>query len=261
LPCAGATFTVRSYAHATLTFTIANVRRIEAAGHAGQTHHEGYRIESGGDSACLPEVAARVRYGLGLTEHATPPKMPTAPGHAFGRDDDLVIAMGEPLYDRRDERIADLPGSWFNLACAGDALAKLRLYGLHRAKDDAANETGLRMITANYCGKPYTMRGMEFGWITSPKDRLITEAQWSGGKAICVDTPRLMGSAGVPASQLPIELQPMGCQDGGCDREGWISRLRAECALPACGEIEEPRASSFSSYLVEDEVRFGRDEK
>jgi hypothetical protein len=244
----GATFQVRSHARATLAFTIAGVRRFRVGG----KDFEGYRIESGGGSACEPVVAQRVRHQLGLVGSTTPPAdgaEPTAAGYEFGPNDDLVIAVDGPLYDSRDQTIRDTRNQWFNVACAGDALAKRSLLGLHVAENDNLNETSLRMLTANYCGKPYTVRGMKVEWIRA----LMTgarEARWTDGKAICIDTPRLMKLQVVdgetfPPTELPVQLQPQGCENRTCDEAGWTRALLAECRLARCRSETNFQIESF----------------
>src|SRR5262249_12719096 len=131
---------------------------------------------------------------------------------------------------------------WFNLACAGDALGKRTLYNLYSAKDDARNETALRMLTANYCGKPYTVPGMELEWERSnvPTAQTRTEeARWKDGKAISLDPPRLVttvadGNTPISPTDFPDQLQPRGCEAHNCDAEHWTLALRAECGLPQC---------------------------
>jgi hypothetical protein len=229
----GATFLVRSHARATMAFTIAGVRKFRVGG----ADFEGYRIESGGGSACEPQVAERVRRQLGVVGDQTKPVSDaelTAAGYTFGPHDDLVIA--------------DTRAQWFNLACAGDALAKRTLLGLQVA-DDGHNETALRMLTANYCGKPYTVRGMKVEWIRA----LLTgarEARWTAGKAICIDTPRLMKLEVVdgvpfPPNKLPAQLQPRGCENQTCDENSWTLALLTECKLKRCRPEDKFEIESF----------------
>lgn len=244
---AGATFLVRSRARATLMLTVAGVRAFRV----GPASFEGYRIESGGGSACQPEVAESMRRQLGLAAAATrrAGDAPTAAGYEFGPNDDLVIAVDGPIYDPGDRTIAGTRPQWFNLACAGDALAKRTLLGLHVPDNDGRNETALRMLTANYCGKAYTVRGMKIEWIRA----LLTgdrEARWINGKALCIDTPRLMklqviDGVPYPPSELPPELQPRGCESQTCDEQAWTSALLAECRLKPCGVGGEFEMESF----------------
>lgn len=256
----GASFLVRSFAHATQAFLISNVRQIAMLDGAHQ--YEGYRIESSGGSACEPATALRVRHQLGLPETQIPlDAMPKPAGYQFGPHDDLVIAVDGPLYDLHDRVLTDSRDHWFNLACAGDALAKRTLYNLYTASDDARNETALRMLTANYCGKPYTVPGVELEWERSSEPTTKTraeEARWHAGKAICLDTPRLMtvqvGDDKKPISpaDLPDRLQPKGCEKHDCDAGQWALHVRAECGgLPTCigmRGIQPPPPYEFESF-------------
>jgi len=254
----GASFLVRSFAPATQAFTITNVRQITMLD--GVHKYEGYRIESDGASACEPATALRIRRQLGLVREneAAPDPLPKPAGYQFGPHDDLVIAVDGPLYDRRDRALPGSRDHWFNLACAGDALAKRTLYNLYTASDDARNETALRMLTANYCGKPYTVPGIELEWGTATDDGKTAkhqEALWQGGKAICLDTPRLMtfhvtdGGKPISPPDFPLQLQPKGCEDHHCNAKQWTSALRAECKLPACGPLQKERPPfEFDSY-------------
>jgi hypothetical protein len=254
---AGATFTVRSLS-ATAVFTIANVREFQVQGKP----YEGVRIESGGESMCEPAVAQRVLHELGFGRRsprqiAQPAYIPD--GFAPGFDDDLVIPLGGPIFDQIKEvgrTIADTEGRFFNLACVGDALAKLTLDGLNFPSEERT-ETALRMLTASYCGKPLTVRGINIEWFAA--DRPVPhEASWRARKAGCIDTPRLMklhvNGQPVAPQDLPRELQPEHCYDesqghGVCDETAWIEALRTQCRVPACGGFS---GGDLESYLHED---------
>lgn len=251
---AGATFAVRS-ASATLSLAIANVRRFTV----DRETFEGYRIESGGASTCDPAVADRVVLELGPgagTGPAIRPRFPAVDGFHPGSHDDLVIAVPGPVYDDRERPVPGSGAGYFNLACVGDALAKRSLYHLYTSDDDR-NETALKMLTANYCGRSFTLRGAQIEWITLG-GRWSHEAGWQKGNAQCLDMPRLMmlevGGARVSPEDLPGELQPHGCEPtaggrGTCDRPAWIDALRAECKLAACNAAA---AREFESYVHKD---------
>ena len=251
----GATFTVRSFASATLVFTVAGVRQIRLHDDAPS---EGYRIEAGGAPACEPSNAQRIASQLGLSSDSTSEtadaKLPIPAGYRVGPNDDLVLAVDGPLYDWSGKQVDDSRKHWFNLACAGDALAKRTLYGLYAPDDNARNDTALRMLTANYCGKPYTVPGITVEW-SRPTALDILEARWRSGKAACIATPRLMRletSTGVryPPSMLPSQLQPAGCEGGTCDEAHWTKALLAECQMSTC-ESASPDIE-FESYSVKD---------
>lgn len=259
----GATFIVRSFAAATLELTVAGVRQIQS--HAG-TAIEGYRIESAGASACEPATAERIRSQLGLLSDGPPEtpraELPVPVGYRVGPSDDLVIAVDGPLYDWRGRLVGDSRKRWFNLACAGDALAKRTVYELYAPNDDARNETALRMLTANYCGKPYTVPGITVEWL-HPTGFDFLEAKWRGGKAVCIDTPRLMKlqtATGIsyPPSQLPPQLQPAGCEGGSCDEVHWTKALLAECQMDHCqSAIPDIELESYS-IKTGDHIGFAR---
>ncbi|HEX3478798.1 MAG TPA: ADYC domain-containing protein [Kofleriaceae bacterium] len=251
---AGATFLVRSFASSALAFTIASVRPIITLD--GRAQYEGYRIESGGVPACDSAAALSIRRKLGLVDTEAPVgALPKPVGDPSGPPDDLVIAVDGPLYDRADKLIPGSQDRWFNLACARDSLAKRSLYGLYTPGDDATNETALHMLTANYCGKPYTVPGVELEWEAHSIPKLRQEeALWHGGKAICIDTPRLMtlaaGNNPIAPADLPAQLQPRGCAGQNCDADRWTQALLAECRLPTCKKLSgmPPPQFEFDSF-------------
>lgn len=258
---AGATFQVRSFAPATLTFTIASVRPIVTLD--GKAQYEGYQLERDGVPACNARTAQLIKQDLGLVSaDASVSALSTPSGDPSVPQDDLVIAVDGPLYDHADKLIVGSQDRWFNLACARDSLAKRSLYGLYTAGDDARNETALHMLTANYCGKPYTVPGVELQWEVHNSIPQIRqeEALWHGGKAICLDTPRLMtlttGNNPIAPADLGSQLQPRGCADQSCDADRWIQALRAECQLPQCGKLPRAPPPQFEF----DSFDFGNDQ-
>jgi hypothetical protein len=208
---------------------------------------------------CEPATALRIQRQLGLPNTEEPVSaLPIPAGYRFGPHDDLVIAVDGPLYDHRDQLVTNSREHWFNLACAGDALAKRSLYNLYSADDDARNDTALRMLTANYCGRPYTVPGVELEWSETKRtpQLLHEEARWHASKAICLDTPRLMtlhvADGGKPLSpaDFPKQLQPAGCEDHHCDAEQWTQALLDECQLPPCQTLNRtpPLEYEFDSW-------------
>lgn len=95
-------------------------------------------------------------------------------------------------------------GSWFNVSCAGDVIAKLvRLkhvegfesVAFHTSKTQ--RQAALDMFTANYCGNGvfYTSNGTPLRWldsagVTLPEEFGAFEAVWNGSGALCVSHPR-----------------------------------------------------------------------
>ena len=99
--------------------------------------------------------------------------------------------------------------TWFNLGCAGSALAKLALTGHTEASRSAGTfvttlserQTMLKMLTADYCGTgtPFTVAGQPLNWrdddgtmkfIQAPA-QLAREARWTDQGPACLDKPRV----------------------------------------------------------------------
>ncbi|NVB79769.1 MAG: hypothetical protein HOV81_15340 [Kofleriaceae bacterium] len=115
--------------------------------------------------------------------------------------------------DRYDSETGDViatgqdAGPWFNIACAGDALAKLLVIRHAQAAHDAAHpttreqrEAALRMFRADYCGtgQPNTQLGTPIDWANAGGWNFLdksptldnVEAIWAEGGAVCVTNPR-----------------------------------------------------------------------
>ena len=94
-------------------------------------------------------------------------------------------------------------GTWFNIACAGDALAQTELTGLATkpitGKESAEDRRpALHMLTAKYCnGWSATTRGTPIEWrdgnhVSDPNFKFDTiEAQWNKEGATCAYHSRL----------------------------------------------------------------------
>jgi hypothetical protein len=104
---------------------------------------------------------------------------------------------------------------WWNIGCAGHALAKLHLTG-HTAgaqaehgfhSDERMRQTTLKMITADYCGTgfAFTVAGQKLGWTDQFAWNEYSvgfvgkkEAEWTEKGVSCLNTPR------VDANPTPI---------------------------------------------------------
>jgi hypothetical protein len=99
--------------------------------------------------------------------------------------------------------------TWFNLGCAGSALAKMALTG-HTEAARVANtfvttlpqrQTMLKMLTADYCGigMAFTVAGQPLNWrddrgtmkLLEQPAQLAREARWTEMGAACLDKPRV----------------------------------------------------------------------
>jgi ADYC domain-containing protein len=248
---AGSSFIVRSNL-ATITFTIAEVRHF-ATDDPGHRDVTGYRIEIGGASACDVANATRVRRELlAALAPEFPPPSGLVPFHP-GPNDDLVIPVPGPIYRLNDTAVDPTTSTLFNLACVGDALAKRTLDGLYTPGAGPRNQSALKLLTATYCEKPYTAQGIDIEWLSAQAAQKELEAEWGGGKAGCLDTPRLTrikdASGGWVSPKLfPRDLQPKGCEapagatpPGICDEPEWTQHVRDECGLakcPAAGQVD-----------------------
>lgn len=141
--------------------------------------------------------------------------------------------------------------SWFNLGCAGSALAKMALTGhteasrVTHAFDTtlAERQTMLKMLAADYCGDgtPFTVAGQPLNWsddhgtmkLVAPPQSLILESRWTANGAACLDKPRVdvhwtqlgadtFGSDVYDqvAAHCPSTMPPQ-CADGSFDNDGY----------------------------------------
>jgi ADYC domain-containing protein len=136
---------------------------------------------------------------------------------------DLLGMVGQDIYhtllfegDRIDavhKLDTAIDTSWFNLGCAGSALAKMALTGHTEAAASAKTlittlperQAMLKMLTADYCGDgtPFTVAGQPLNWaddhgtmklaalLMQPQQPLVREARWTATGAACLDLPRV----------------------------------------------------------------------
>lgn len=259
----GASFLVHRAKH-DLRLTISEVRQFDDDG-PDHAHHEGYRITYNDNQLCDFDASRMVLHDLGFQLKQESQYVPLVPfNYHPGPNDDLVIAVAGPVFDVTTAEPITEPGlaNFFNLACVGDALAKTSFYKLAGAARDT--KAALRMITANYCGRRMTVRGMHIEWQSFPPRSLesaMLEAEWDrDGNALCIETPRLMElrtetpEAVLPPQQLTPELQPKGCESnaappGKCDKDCWILHLKEECDVHArCSKVNSKRVR-FKSFV------------
>jgi hypothetical protein len=106
-----------------------------------------------------------------------------------------------------------IDASWFNLGCAGHALAKLALTGHTEAAHNAGaftttvleRQAMLKLLVADYCGDgtAFTVAGQPLNWrddgntmklkalTATPPQPLWLEARWTDQGAACLDKPRV----------------------------------------------------------------------
>jgi hypothetical protein len=120
-----------------------------------------------------------------------------------------LVFEGERIDRDRKTISTALDSSWFNIGCAGHALAKLAINGQTEAAHQAfgfstsilERQTFLKMLTADYCGTgaSFTISGQPLQWadwraytnyVASPVN-LKLEARWGPSGVFCLNTPRV----------------------------------------------------------------------
>lgn len=157
-----------------------------------------------------------------------------------------VVFEGERI-DKTTKTISTaLDTSWFNIGCAGHALAKLAANGFTESARLAFGfntsildrQAFLRMLIADYCGtgRPFTVSGQPLQWMDwrgytqyaiSPAN-LELEARWTATGAACVNTPRVL------ANPSQLALQTLG------NNVGWDILVECGRIPPACnGQVTD----------------------
>ncbi|MDQ3370675.1 MAG: ADYC domain-containing protein [Myxococcota bacterium] len=123
------------------------------------------------------------------------------PFHAVLFEGDRIVAS--------DKVVGSVDSDWFNIGCAGHALAKLHLTAHTegaRARGFATSlverTTMLKMLTADYCGtgRPFTVAGVDLtwkdhrGWMVFDPALAPVEARWTAAGAACLNKPRLVAN-------------------------------------------------------------------
>ena len=121
------------------------------------------------------------------------------------------VIVGGERYSWTDKTAfasGDAARGWFNIACYGNALYKMKFTGYdpqpalgnERFTTPADRQATLKMMTGDYCGTgtSFTETGTPLYWINqegwsdnaTPPDS-ISEALWDENGALCLDEPRL----------------------------------------------------------------------
>ncbi len=143
-----------------------------------------------------------------------------------------VLFDGERINAANKRISSALDFTWFNLGCAGHALAKLELTGHTEAARAAGfittideRRTMLKMIVADYCGSgfPYTVAGQPLSWMDDKgwmhhSANVTIEARWTPEGASCLSEPRVDAN---PTPQGALTF-PNGIDDV------------LTCAIPTC---------------------------
>jgi hypothetical protein len=118
-----------------------------------------------------------------------------------------TVISGE-RYNFDNKTVLEDQSGWFSIACAGSALAKMKLmdYTPNNPESTAAQrQATIKMITADYCGtgESFTVDGTPLLWQNNGgsveyNDALLPdghtpmlEAIWDENGAVCLNTPRI----------------------------------------------------------------------
>lgn len=164
-----------------------------------------------GDSICPLREAWMEKWQIGVD--------PPGSGQRWhDRTDHLIIVQGETY--TRDAAVDDhrIGKDWFNLACVGTAIAKLRLLGYdpvaaQSESGRAERQATLKMLTGRYHGSTsYTSAGMPLMWERSDHKRYhgapaedrwrrdLVESYWTADGAICLSHRRTWSAFGAASA-------------------------------------------------------------
>jgi hypothetical protein len=160
-----------------------------------------------------------------------------------------VVFEGDRI-DGATKTVGDPDTNYFNIGCAGHALAKMALTGHSYPGVKPASikttveqrQTFLKMVTADYCGDgtPFTVPGTSLDWASEQawlpyfyaEGRL--EARWTKAGVSCIDT---------------LRLEPKNPTGGGIFPGGVLEAVDDHCGLPPqCQNAE--REIFDGHYLV-----------
>jgi hypothetical protein len=149
--------------------------------------------------------------------------------------DFMAVLFDEELVDVDGLRFTGTAHDWFNIGCAGNALAKVHFLGKTHAASNllgvtttvAERTAHLKMMTADYCGSgnAFTVPGVPLawrdshGWVDTIASGATLEARWFEGGALCLNEPRIeyqgamvpLGSTVFPAGIEILLDDPTWC--------------------------------------------------
>lgn len=173
-----------------------------------------------------------------------PPNAEVEDGSIANRYEAILFAGDR--YDTRTLTVtASTPaeaGNWFNIACAGNVMAKLAL-NRHTSATASSQVTTtksqrqamLKMYTGDFCGtgSAFTVSGTPIRWwsntgLTSKPIPLVSkEAFWDEDGALCLDVYRLHGAKGGAALEDQLKA---ACTLSACTSAptGWYLRTESQ---------------------------------
>jgi ADYC domain len=174
--------------------------------------------------------------------------------------DHLLIVHGETYYsDGSIERRGASATEWFNLACVGSALAKMRLLGVNpilqqSASDELYRAATLKMLTGRYRGgRSYTSPGMAlhyqaksgkqfYGYPKGPISNHL-ESYWAAYGATCVSHRRTWQHRTLEPSPSPL-----------AQLSSWLTAARPEGDLDGVFPIIPNPPNVSALYLSAEEA-------
>lgn len=188
----------------------------------------------------------------GSTQYKTLCSNPTYGPDTLGMDPVTAVLFEGEMIDSRAKTVANvLDPNWFNIGCAGTALAKLALMGrvdasrgLLPPSTQADKQALLKSIVADVCGtgdvftvphEPLTWKD-DRGWLVHGTGARTLEGRWTSAGASCYSKARLDPST-APGSYY-AEMFPSGV---------WAA-LNSKCAgrmPPPCADANPDSLSGY----------------
>ncbi|MEZ4400576.1 MAG: ADYC domain-containing protein [Kofleriaceae bacterium] len=178
-----------------------------------------------------------------------PPNRSAPDGSTWAAPAEAILFAGDRYSDAKQITASTYAqsGDWFNIGCAGGALAKMHLNRFTTASQlgglsttRAERQDVLSMYTGNVCGTgvSYTVPATPLTWESRNGLRTLApytsvEAIWSGGRAICMDTWRLEATHPTLVTQMRDECEQAGLKLEPCgDLASWRARGTVLSANP-----------------------------
>jgi hypothetical protein len=152
----------------------------------------------------------------------------------LGMDRFQSVVFENDLIDAEKKTVTLRPEKfWWNIGCAGHALAKLHLTGHTSAAaamhgfhtDERMRQGTLKMITGDYCGTgfAFTVAGQKLGWTDQFSWNKYAvgfagkkESEWTEKGASCLNDPRVLANATATGSAtFPVLLDSIKDECGG----------------------------------------------
>lgn len=217
-------------------------------------------LEDAPREATLPRPVPAVA----MRAHLTPVQFPPFERYALPIPGAVFNEKGNHI-DKTDPRNFPKTPGWFNIACAGGALAKMRIERLEQQDSLVHRGATLKMLTARYCADVgYTVVGPMIKEVRAtepePADMFGSiEARWDEKGATCLSHSRLYR----PNTVIPV-LPKWGalCWNSStgtpatCTEKRFLEDVARQCKhalpLPPCG-ASRPPGTVWTTYGLDHE--------